>query len=84
MRSMIKLAAMAALGIGVLGLGAGCTVVPAVAVSPGYYYDDAYVDVYGVYHPRLYWYYNGYRWDRRYWAPHGYYYARPRGYYRRW
>ena len=60
---------------------AGCTVhtdgavaEPAgyAVVEPGYYYDDAYVDVYGTYHPRVYYYYNGHGWEHRDRVPHGY------------
>jgi hypothetical protein len=64
----------------VLGLSAlsGCYVGvrpaygPDVYVDGGYYYDRDYVDVYGVYHPRVYWYYHGGSWEHRDFAPHGY------------
>jgi hypothetical protein len=79
MRPTLKLATLAIFGLMTLG---GCVVRPAVVVGPGYYYDDAYYDVYGVYHPRAYWYYDGYHWGYRGWVGHGYY-ARPRGYYYR-
>jgi hypothetical protein len=54
-------------------------VAPVVAVEPGYYYDEAYVDVYGVYHPRVFYYYHGGVWDRRPYAPGGFV-VRPRVY----
>ncbi len=41
---------------------AGCAVEAGsgeVGFEPGYYYDDEYVDVGGVYHPRDYWYHDG-------------------------
>jgi hypothetical protein len=50
-----------------------------VVVDPGYYYDTDYVDVYGIYHPRVYYYYHEGRWDHRDFVPHGYY-ARARVY----
>ncbi len=56
-------------------LAAGCAVEPgppdAVAVAPGYYYDEEYVDVGGVHHPRDYWYHDGHDWAHRDVTPHG-------------
>lgn len=46
---------------------------PGLVVEPGYYYDDAYVDVYGAYHPRAYYYYHDGYWEHRAFVPHGYY-----------
>lgn len=39
-------------------------------VAPGYYYDPDYYDEYHAYHPRVYYYYDGYRWERRDQIPH--------------
>jgi hypothetical protein len=44
----------------------------AVAVEPGYYYDEAYVGVDGVYHPRTYWYHDGHAWAHRDALPAGF------------
>ncbi len=43
-----------------------------VGVEPGYYYDEEYVDVGGVYHPRDYWYHDGHDWGHRSGVPRGY------------
>ena len=37
----------------------------AIAIGPGYYYDEAYVDVGGVHHPRDYWYRDDHGWSHR-------------------
>lgn len=73
----LHLAAISILGAAFLG---GCTLhgdvgpEPAgyTVVEPGYYYDEAYVDVYGHPHPRAYYYYNGHSWAHRDYVPHGY------------
>jgi hypothetical protein len=44
---------------------------PAVVVSPGWYYDPEYVDAYGVFHPRVIWFYGDHGWERRDAAPPG-------------
>ena len=36
-----------------------------VGFAPGYYYDDEYIDVGGVYHPRDYWYHDGNHFNHR-------------------
>ena len=81
MRSWKKLAVLVLPLLPILGLSAlsGCYigVRPGygadVVVEPGYYYDADYVDVYGVYHRPVYWYYHGGNWDRRAFVPRGYY-----------
>jgi hypothetical protein len=56
----------------------GCEVEPVgppdcvAVVEPGYYYDEAYVDVGGVRHPRDYWYHDGHAWAHRDNVPHGF------------
>jgi hypothetical protein len=37
----------------------------AVSIGPGYYYDEAYIDVGGVHHPREYWYHDDHGWAHR-------------------
>jgi hypothetical protein len=80
MQAWKKLAVMVVPLLPILGLSAlsGCYVGvrPAygadVVVEPGYYYDADYVDVYGVFHPRAYWYYHGGMWEHRDFIPRGY------------
>jgi len=74
----IFLSAMIALGTTSMGLIGGCAdeyggSVQAgyVDYTPGYYYDDAYIDVYGRSYPRRYYYYDGHRWADRDDIPHG-------------
>ena len=62
-----------------LTLVAGCEVAAgpvgppdAVAVEPGYYYDEEYVDVGGYHHPREYWYHDDHGWSHRDAVPHGF------------
>ncbi len=44
----------------------------AVVVVPGYYYDREYNDDHGIFHLRLYYHYDGHRWDHVDVVPHGY------------
>jgi hypothetical protein len=65
MRTAIRLALLAVVPLA--PLLAGCTVEAgpppgAVVVGPGYYYDEEYVDAYGVHHPREYWYRDDHGW----------------------
>jgi hypothetical protein len=43
-----------------------------VDVEPGYYYDEAFVDVHGLHHDRNYYYYNGHSFEHRDQVPQGY------------
>ncbi|HEY1683155.1 MAG TPA: hypothetical protein VGG19_00200 [Tepidisphaeraceae bacterium] len=43
-----------------------------VDVEPGYYYDEAFVDVHGLHHDRNYYYYNGHSFEHRDRVPQGY------------
>jgi hypothetical protein len=75
MRSPTRLLASAVVLLP-LALTIGCEVEAGppggVAVVPGYYYDEEYVDVGGVHHPRDYWYHDGHRWAHRDAAPQGF------------
>ena len=76
--SPLKLALTLSLLCPVLLAGCQATVEPAVAVGPpgvgidpGYYYDEEYVDVGGVHHPRDYWYHDEHGWAHRDGIPQG-------------
>jgi hypothetical protein len=80
MRQTISSIMTGLMAISGLAFFAGCEVheeappppAATVYVTPGYYYDEEYIDVNGVHHPRAYYYWDGHNWDHRDRVPDGY------------